>query len=778
MEKNNMRKQHIIHFGWLLLVLSLVLAACGGRADDDVLPTTVPTAVSPTTDSTTSDSDESNEGIAAAEPTKPAPTAVPVPAVDPADIDWPPQLVYSSPQPGEPVRLDGAITLRFDQPMDQASVEAAFTIEPAVEGEFTWERADTVIFTPRVKLERRQNYKVRVERTATGLNGRSLPELVELDLATVGGLTVSQVIPANAVNGVETDSSITVIFNRPVVPLTPSNQQANLPQPLAITPELAGHGEWVSTSIYRFVADTGLAGGTNYTVAIAAGLEDVVGATLEDDYNWQFTTERPTVFSVEPELQERPLILTQPITITFNMPMDTAATAAAITLRGEDGDAPFTATWLNNDQTVALTPDGNLPIGTSFQLAIGSGATSASGGATFAEEAIYPFRTVPLPAVVNTQPANGATAERWQSGFNIFFASPMNLDTLEGRLQIDPPPAKEPDYYFNDYDYSFYVGFPLQSNTDYTITVPAAAADPYGNTLGQPYTLRFRTPNLAAVASFNLPQQVSQLSTSFPSNIELIHRNISAYDVALYNLGLPLNLINESYTIYDYNPAITPDRTFSTTLDTPDGEVGIASIPLADGGVLPTGVYLVVATAPDLPDDSRYWQNQRNLLIVGDTNIVVKEMFDTVHVWATDIASGQPVAGRNLTLYSQRGVELATAVSDNNGFASFPYQPSEPYLEGVTVVSEQPGAAGFGVARSQLNRQHQHLAVGHPARQRPRSPALCLHLHRPPHLPPRRHRTLQRDCAAAQLRPLSPPHRRNCYRPPQHRLLRPQRWAG
>lgn len=695
-----MRKQHIIHFGWLLLVLSLVLAACGGRADDDVLPTTVPTAVSPTTDSATTNN-TSDDGIAAAEPTKPAPTAVPIPAVDPADIDWPPQLVYSSPQPGEPVRLDGAITLRFDQPMDQASVEAAFTIEPAVEGEFTWERPDTVIFTPRVKLDRRQNYKVRVERTATGLNGRTLPELIELDLATVGGLTVSQVIPAADSNAVETDSSITVIFNRPVVPLTPTNQQAKLPQPLAITPALAGHGEWVSTSIYRFVADTGLAGGTTYAVAIAAGLEDVVGATLEADYEWQFTTERPTVFSVEPELQERPLNLTQPITITFNMPMDTAATAAAIALRSDAGNAPFTAAWSNNDQTVALTPDGNLPIGTVFQLAIGAGATSASGGATFAEEAVYGFRTVPLPAVINTQPSSGATAERWQSGFTIFFASPMNLDTVEGRLQIDPPPAKEPEYYFNEYDNSLYVGFPLQGNSDYTVTVPGDAADPYGNTLGQPYTWRFRTPNLAAVASFNLPQQVSQLSTSFPSTVELIHRNIAAYDVALYNLGLPLNLINESYTIYDYNPATAPDRTFSAALDTPDGEVGIASIPLADGGVLPTGVYLVVATAPDLPEDSRYWQNQRNLLIVGDTNIVVKEMFDTVHVWVTDIASGQPAAGRNLTLYSQRGAELATAVSDSSGFASFPYEPSEPYLEGVTVVSEQPGAIGFGVARSQ-----------------------------------------------------------------------------
>ncbi len=75
------------------------------------------------------------------QPATPTPTPLPTPTeiatplpteaaqpVDPAVIDWPPQVVYSSPAPGEESLLDGAITIRFDQPMDRASVEMAVQV--------------------------------------------------------------------------------------------------------------------------------------------------------------------------------------------------------------------------------------------------------------------------------------------------------------------------------------------------------------------------------------------------------------------------------------------------------------------------------------------------------------------------------------------------------------------------------------------------------------------------------------------------------------------------
>ncbi|MCA9970336.1 MAG: hypothetical protein KC425_08975, partial [Anaerolineales bacterium] len=224
---------------------------------------------------------------------------------------------------------------------------------------------------------------------------------------------------------------------------------------------------------------------------------------------------------------------------------------------------------------------------------------------------------------------------------------------------------------------------------------PGDAADPYGNTLGEDYTWQLDTPDYAPIASFNLPPQVSQLSTSFVTEVGIIHRNVTSLDVSLTDLGLPLGLLINPFDLYDYRPAAEPRQTWSL----PPEEDGLATLALAGDGTLPTGVYYLAVNTPELQQETRYWQNQRHLLVVADTNIVVKEMIDEVHVWVTDLGSGQPAAGRSLALYNVRGVQTATAVSDADGFASFPREPVD-YLEGVLVVSGQPGAAGFGVANS------------------------------------------------------------------------------
>src|SRR5690606_17167537 len=49
-------------------------------------------------------------------------------------------------------------------------------------------------------------------------------------------------------------------------------------------------------------------------------------------------------------------------------------------------------------------------------------------------------------------------------------------------------------------------------------------------------------------------------------------------------------------------------------------------------------------------------------------------------------------------LYRRNGSEAGTATTDANGFARFDYQPQENYLDGVAVISNEPGAPGFGMA--------------------------------------------------------------------------------
>ena len=693
-----MRIPRTLTLAFCLLALLLALAAC--RDDEETLPTAVPTAAVQET--------EESEGGAATRAPEAAAEPRPV-RVNPEDINWTPQVLTSSPAPGEEAALDEAITVRFDQPMDQESVEAAFGVTQAtgdseeVPGTFSWPRPDTVVFTPQAELRRQQSYEVQIGETAAGQNGLSLETPVNLALQTVGFLEVSQVIPAEGSGEVQTDAAITVMFNRPVVPLVSSGQQAGLPQPLTIDPPVEGEGEWVSTSIYRFTPEQPLAGATTYQVTIESGLEDVTGNVLNEDVSWRFSTLNPSVVTVEPENGAEKVIPTTAITVTFNMPMDRASAEAAIAVRSDPpSDVSFDAEWLEDDRVVVLEPSPMLDLATTYQVVVGQSAQSASGQATLDRETVSGFATVPFPAVEETMPASGAVTDPFQRGVYIRFASPMEWSTVEDRILIEPQPERV-RYFFNPFDFSLNLDFNLDRNTQYTITIPGDAADPYGNTLGNDYTWQFTSPGRSPIASFNLPADISQLSTAFPTAVEIIHVNVSRLDVALYDLGLPLNLINEPYTAREYSPAADPLRTWSLPLTTTDEQVAVTPLPLAEEGTLPTGVYLLNLTAPEVAEEVQFWQNQRHVLILADTNVVVKEMFGDVHVWVTELASGQPAQGRNVALYNRQGVEIGSAVSDASGFARFAYDPEQDFLEGVTVVSNAPGAAGFGVGSSNWN---------------------------------------------------------------------------
>ena len=74
--------------------------------------------------------------------------------------------------------------------------------------------------------------------------------------------------------------------------------------------------------------------------------------------------------------------------------------------------------------------------------------------------------------------------------------------------------------------------------------------------------------------------------------------------------------------------------------------LGLTTVSLAEGGVLPTGVYVLTSRHPKLIPIIATGKTSATVLIVADTNIVISEMPDEVHVWVTDLESGEPAGGR------------------------------------------------------------------------------------------------------------------------------------
>jgi len=634
--------------------------------------------------------------IAAQEPPTPAPET-------PA---WPPQVVYSSPAPGEPALLDGAMTIRFDQPMDQTAVEAAFSISPAPEaGLFAWPRPDTLVYTPVQPWERQQTYRVHIGKTAVSQSGVPLADDVELSLQTVGYLDVSQVMPDGGGN-VAVDTAVTVIFNRPVVPLVASAQQADLSQPLQFTPPVVGQGEWLSSSIYRFTPESNLVGGTKYQVTIPAGLTDTTGAVLTADYIWDFRTTSPQVDDVQFPPGSLPYLdPTAAITVTFNVPMDPARTETAVSLAPAPADG-LTFTWDDAGQILTLQPTRPLDLATAYTLTI-SAQAQAAGGAALVSPRDTHFRTYPYPTITEVTPAEG---ELWD--VNDFwderppfidFAGPMDADSFAGRITIEPAPA-EFDYFYQDWidwegkaQHRLSLDFVEQRDVPYTITLSADVQDIFGNQLGEDFTWHFTTIPYLPVASLNFPPNghIMLLSDSFPTAVDLVYRNVPTVTLNLHDARLPFYYLTHIYEIDDYKPPFLPQRSWTFPSTAVADEPVIEHVPLADGGALPLGVYFVEAAVPGV-ETHRYSQTKRGFIIVADTNLAVKQMLDATYVWATDIATGAPTVGRTITLYGQDTSNFGTAVTDANGFAAIPYDGTSE--EQVVAVSGTPGAPGFGLA--------------------------------------------------------------------------------
>ncbi len=634
-----------------------------------------------------------------------APTAVPPATAQPApslslEIDWPPALLSGSPQTGEELPVDGSITLRFDQPMDQESVAAALTVEDddgsTIAGTIAWPQADTLTFTPDSALTAKTAYQLRLSKQARGENGLPLREPIETYFQTIGALEVTQVIPENKTTDVLTDNAITVIFNRPVVPLVSSGDQEGLPQPLSIIPETEGSGEWINSSLYRFTPAEPLAGATKYQVTVEP-LSDLTGAAMDEPYSFAFSTIGPDVVTVIPAHESVKILPESVITVTFNMPMDTASTEAAIAFGSVNYTGDFEFSWSNDDRTVTIIPDGLLPLGDTYQLIINGSASSANGNAVLGRSHISSFTTIPYPAVISTNPEDNETASEWQRGFSVEFASPMDWETIDGRLTINPAPEEVEYYYHNDY---LSLSFDMEASTEYTILIPGDAADLYGNTIGRDYGWSFNTMDAPPLATFNLTGAINQVGRDFPTNVDVIYRNVSMADIDLYDLGLNISLIQNPYNLSEYRPASDPIKSWSLPINLPKNQIAVEPVRLADGGALPSGFYMLNIHAPDMDEAMyRYWQNQRASIIVVDNNVVVKEMPDAVYVWVTGMTDGLAAADQQVRLYNEQGATIGTAVTDKNGFVRFDNPHDSDYFTGYTVVSGEPGA-GFGVGSS------------------------------------------------------------------------------
>jgi uncharacterized protein YfaS (alpha-2-macroglobulin family) len=577
------------------------------------------------------------------------------------------------------VAADSPIEVRLAADVDVNSASQHFTLTNAATGTpvagTTEQFQNGFFFKPSMPFQRNGEYEATLTPGIHTSTGASLnAEALSWSFTVIGDLAVEQVIPPpDSSEVLTTTNQISVRFNHPVVATTTIDAQADLPSPLTITPAPAGVGRWLDTSTYVYSLTAGLAPSTSYQVQAAAGLKDQTGGELRDAYSWTFSTITPQVLETTPADNQGFGSPQAPITIVFNQAMDRSSLQGAIRLSRGEAAVPGTVTL--DGHVAAFTPSAALERGASYELTVAAGAQSAQGDGRLAQEYRSTFRVAPLPQLLRSQPLDGDTRASPNEHVRLFFSTPMDWPSVVKNLTIEPKPS---EVYTGTNQSELYLYFPLKPETDYRITVGAAASDPYGVSLGQDATISFRTTPLPPALSFIGARQIGAYNAYAPTRVPVRYVNLNSLDYELYRIE-PVQvaqLIGDYTAWHNYQP--DPANLIAEDSQELQIKPNTDMIDRIDLGQLDAGIYYMSIRLSGQQVDQQ-------ILAVSPYALTIKRNATELFVWAVDLASGKPV----------NGLELMA------GSFIFDSKVEEP-SQGDLIVSDVGRTDGEGILRANL----------------------------------------------------------------------------
>jgi alpha-2-macroglobulin len=637
-----------------------------------------------------------------------------------------PSIIDIWPLPGVELAPTDMVTISFNQPMQQTSLDAALSIQPRIDLSLTWSDDRTLIIGAVEGWSQDTVYQLTISTTAQAQNGLKLPEPYRVDLHAARSLQVASISPEDGTEGIAADQAqIVVTFDRPVVALTSISDQANQPKPVQFIPAISGLGQWATTSIYVFNPTIALQGDTRYIITVPAGLTAVDGSRLMTSTTSTFRTLPPQTYSVEAtrtwtlDGQSWPasyILLDSHFEVTFSQPMDPASTEGAFHLEAIENpqgygydylDArnvqgalvPGTFAWNYAGTKLTFIPSDRLLPDHDYFVIVETSAQSRSGGAALLRPVLHSFQSVRRPAVLSTVPANGENIQPGLRRIRITFNTLMNTDSFEGRYRITPEPEGEVTPYVNARD-ELILEFRQTLGTTYTITLLPGIEDGYDNVTTTPFEFSYfvRVDDLRTNVQFtNLRGDYTVLGT-YQEEAFLSATITGSPTITQDIYRLDLDTLTEAYAVIQDNfyypsywglttslyaairrgelervPWATPDRLISTWSESYDvtaaGREGESiQIPLqgADGQSLPAGLYGVEMTAPGVLGWDRF-NKMGFILAVSDYAITIKSSPGEMLAWVTDFVTSEPISQATVTAW-QGGEVIASGQTDAQGF--------------------------------------------------------------------------------------------------------------
>jgi Big-like domain-containing protein len=337
------------------------------------------------------------------------------------------------------VAINTAITAEFLKEMNAATInETTFTLNNGVTGAVAYDAVNRVAtFTPSGNLAYDTLYTATLTTGVRELAGTGM----EQDFAwsfTTGAAPdttpplVSSTTPSAGAVRVPINTSVTAVFSEALVAATINGTTFTLSSGTAAT----GTVTYDSTNrVAAFAPATSLEANTTYTATIAAGVKDLSGNAMANDYVWSFATGSapdatpPSVSGTSPLNAAVDVPVTTNITATFSEEMDSSTLSQLVFIVADQNGNSVSGGVSSAGTAAVFTPSGILSYGTPFTVKITTGAKDLAGNA-LANDFTWSFttRTVSQLPGPTLKQADFSTAREAATIVSAFFGAEALMD--------------------------------------------------------------------------------------------------------------------------------------------------------------------------------------------------------------------------------------------------------------------------------------------------------------------------------------------------------------
>ena len=275
--------------------------------------------------------------------------------------------------------LDVPFQVQFTKPMNEASVEAALTIQPSAEQRLLWDATSQVLsIAPSSHWVPFTNYTIDITNAATDQEGLSLATEIHTSFAsgspTAGTLSATLVVD----DLVAPNTAFVLTFTRPVKLSTVITRLAISP---AVDVTIVGDDPTDAASVtFTMTPKKPLASDQNYVISMADGGADSAGAALQPVASLAVTTMvAPAVVRFRPQSGTVTYDTNQLVSVRFTAPMDTKATAAAFSVTVNGRAVAGGLYWSEGDTVLALAPRYAFAVGSKVVASVSTAARSVTG---------------------------------------------------------------------------------------------------------------------------------------------------------------------------------------------------------------------------------------------------------------------------------------------------------------------------------------------------------------------------------------------------------------